>query len=143
MSVTVHATCVAIRGRAVLIQGASGSGKSDLALRLIDRGAMLVSDDRTVLTPEAGRLIASAPPTIRGLIEVRGIGIVAMPTVDDTPVALIVTIDPAPDRMPAESATRRIAGVDIPFAALPALESSAAIKVELALARAIGDSAAA
>ena len=63
-SETVHASCVAIRGRAVLIEGRSGSGKSDLALRLIDHGAMLVSDDYTLLTRDGTRLIATPPPTI-------------------------------------------------------------------------------
>jgi hypothetical protein len=70
----VHASCVACRGRAILIIGPSGSGKSDLALRLIDRGARLVSDDQTLVTLENGRLLASPPRTIQGLVEVRGLG---------------------------------------------------------------------
>jgi serine kinase of HPr protein (carbohydrate metabolism regulator) len=62
MSETVHATCVAIDGRGILIRGRSGAGKSDLALRLIDRGARLVSDDYTILAASGGRLRAAAPP---------------------------------------------------------------------------------
>lgn len=132
-SETLHASCVAIDGRAVLIEGRSGSGKSDLALRLIDRGAKLISDDYTVLTRRDGALIASAPATIAGKIEVRGIGIVAMDAVADAPVALVVQLADAPERMPEPRAARRIAGMDIPEIILPALEPSAPIKVEIAL----------
>ncbi|MGO4863291.1 HPr kinase/phosphorylase, partial [Campylobacter jejuni] len=77
----------AMRGVGVLIAGPSGSGKSDLALRLIDRGAVLVSDDYTLLHVEGGELHATAPVTIAGRIEVRGIGIVDRPTLARVPVA--------------------------------------------------------
>ena len=131
--VCVHATTVTIDGHAVLLTGPSGSGKSDLALRLIDRGAALVSDDQTVLTVADGRLRASAPPTIRGKIEVRGLGIVARAPVQDVPVALVIVLGGEVDRMPLP-ATRAIAGVTVPEVALDAFEISAAIKVEMALA---------
>ena len=72
----LHATTVAKDGRAVIIAGRSGSGKSDLALRLFDRGFVLVSDDQTMVRKDGDRLVASAPPTIKGKLEVRGIGIV-------------------------------------------------------------------
>ena len=72
---TVHASTVALDGRAVLISGPSGSGKSDLALRLLDRGFALVSDDQTVVKKQGDALLASAPPSIAGKMEVRGIGI--------------------------------------------------------------------
>jgi serine kinase of HPr protein (carbohydrate metabolism regulator) len=137
----VHATCVSIRGHGVLIAGSPGSGKSDLALRLIDRGAMLVSDDQTILRPDGTALRAFAPATIRGRIEVRGLGILETAQVDGVSVALAVVIDPAPDRMPPERRVRSIAGVTLPEIALAALEASAPVKVELALARLIGDSA--
>ena len=88
MTETVHASTVATGGRAVLLSGPSGSGKSDLALRLIDRGFTLVSDDQTVVMREGDRLIASAPPTIAGKLEVRGLGIVEMETLTDVPIAL-------------------------------------------------------
>jgi serine kinase of HPr protein (carbohydrate metabolism regulator) len=132
-SETIHASCVAIGGRAVLIEGRSGEGKSDLALRLIDRGAALVADDRTICQRSDGVLVASAPPTIAGKIEVRGIGIVALPHVDRVPIALVIVILDAPPRFPEERRTRSIAGVDVPVLALAALEPSAPIKVELAL----------
>jgi serine kinase of HPr protein (carbohydrate metabolism regulator) len=136
-SETLHASCVAIGEHAVLIEGPSGSGKSDLALRLIDRGGRLVSDDYTVLVRKGGALLAQAPETIRGRIEVRGIGIVEMATVDRIPVALIVSLVEQVDRMPALDGERIIAGVRLPELPLVALEASAPIKVELALKRAI------
>lgn len=132
-SETLHASCVAIDGRAVLIEGRSGEGKSDLALRLIDRGGMLVSDDYTICTRSSGTLLGSAPANIAGKIEVRGIGVIDMPRQDSAPVALLVTILDTPPRMPEGPKKRRIAGIDIPEVALAALEPSAPIKVELAL----------
>ena len=134
-SETVHGTCVAIEGRGVLIEGRSGSGKSDLALRLIDRGARLVSDDYTVLLREGAALSARAPENIAGRIEVRGIGIVSMPNVAHAPLALVVRLVEAPARLPEEKTVRKIAGVAVPEIALAALEPSAPIKVELALDR--------
>ena len=79
MSVIVHASCVALKSAGVLLLGDSGSGKSDLALRLIDQGWRLVADDRTVLSLAKGGLAASAPGAIQGLLEVRGVGIVTLP----------------------------------------------------------------
>ena len=76
---TVHGTCVEIRGRAVLLRGPPGSGKSDLALRLIECGARLVADDRVVLHGEEGVLYAFTPPAIAGTIEVRGVGLLRVP----------------------------------------------------------------
>jgi len=128
----LHATSVAIDGVAVLIEGASGSGKSDLALRLIDRGATLVSDDQTLVVRAGKLLLARAPATIAGQIEVRGIGIVAMPHVDDVPVGLLVRVDGAVERMP-ERRARKIAGIAIRQFAVDPFHASAPIKVELAL----------
>ncbi len=132
-SETVHASTVAIDGHAVLIAGRPGSGKSDLALRLIDRGAVLVSDDYTILTRSGDGLVASAPETIRGRMEVRGVGLVEMPFESGVPVALIVTVDDTVPRMPSPNQSRTLAGFDLPLVALAAFEDSAPIKVELAL----------
>jgi len=137
-SETLHASCVAIDGRAVLIEGRSGSGKSDLALRLIDRGAKLVSDDYTVLVRERDRLLAQPPATIAGRIEVRGIGIVEMPHSERVPVALVVCLADTIDRMPEEGNTRSIAGIAVPSIALNGHEASAPVKVGLALTRVAG-----
>ena len=132
-SETLHASCVAIGRRAVLIEGPSGSGKSDLALRLIDRGAALVSDDYTIVRRVGDSLIASAPPNIVGLIEVRSVGLVPMPAQADVAVALIVSIAEKVDRMPEDLKTEVIAGITIPRCAISPLEPSAPIKVELML----------
>lgn len=140
-SETLHATTVAIGGRAVMLCGVSGSGKSDLALRLIDRGASLVSDDYT-LAKRTGRgasahLAASPPQNIAGRMEIRGIGIIDMPYLADMPVALIIDLFDIVDRMPEKPLTRRIAGVDVPVMKIAPREPSAPIKVEYAL-RAFG-----
>ena len=132
-SETIHASCVAIDGRAVLIEGRSGEGKSDLALRLIDRGAMLVSDDQTICQRQDGALHARPPATIAGRIEVRGVGIIDMPHLERAPVSLLIVILDSPPRFPEEKRTRRIAGIEVPVLPLSALEPSAPIKVELAL----------
>lgn len=117
----------------MLIEGASGAGKSDLALRLIDRGARLISDDYTILTQVDGALIASPPDTIAGKMEVRGVGILALPYIEGVEVALLVRLAENPERLPPDNEVRRIAGVDIRSVAIDARSASAAIKVELAL----------
>lgn len=133
MSDTIHATTVAIGGRGVLIEGPSGAGKSDLALRLIDRGALLVADDRTILAIEDGVLVARCPATIAGLIEVRGLGLLRLPHLAAAPVALALLCTDSVARMP-DAAVRTLAGRSIPQVALDPREASAAIKAELALA---------
>jgi serine kinase of HPr protein (carbohydrate metabolism regulator) len=135
MARTIHATCVAIEGRAVLIMGASGSGKSDLALRLIDRGAVLVSDDYTVLTASGARLHAAPPTNIAGLLEIRHIGIVNMDYAIDVPIALAIALDEKPERMPDHPAMLEFLGLSVPCVTLAGLEASAPIKAEIALKR--------
>jgi serine kinase of HPr protein (carbohydrate metabolism regulator) len=130
---TIHATCVAIGGRAILLRGRSGSGKSDLALRLIDRGARLVSDDYTILVERSGRILAAAPATIAGMLEVRGIGIVAIEPVADVPVCLVADLDEASERLPEAAKEVTLLGTFVPAIALAALEASAPVKLERAL----------
>ncbi len=132
-SETVHASCVAVDGRAILIGGRSGSGKSDLSLRLVDRGAQLVSDDYTLVRRVQDRLLASAPESIAGRIEVRGVGIVEYPPASDVPVSLFVDLDLAIERLPEPDTQRFVAGLPIPLIGVNALEASAPIKVEAAL----------
>ncbi|MEC3911994.1 HPr kinase/phosphatase C-terminal domain-containing protein [Sphingobium sp. CR2-8] len=132
-SETLHATSVAIDGRVVLLCGPSGAGKSDLALRLIDRGAILVSDDYTLVKRIDGRLVATAPDTIRGKMEVRGLGILPTPSVDDAPVALLADLFDKVDRMPLTPFHRAVAGMDVPVVKIAPFEASAPIKVELAI----------
>jgi serine kinase of HPr protein (carbohydrate metabolism regulator) len=132
---TLHASTVASDGRAVLIGGPSGAGKSDLALRLLDRGFTLVSDDRTLVRREGDRLVASAPPNIAGKLEIRGIGIVDMETVDNLPVALFVELTSEIQRLPDENRERPVLGVRIPLISIDAMSASAPSKVALALDR--------
>lgn len=134
MTSSIHATTVARRGRAVLITGPSGSGKSDLALRLIDHGFMLVSDDQTLVQPKGAQLIASAPPTIAGKLEVRGLGLVDMETVTDVPIALIVELTNEIERLPDER-QRPLLGISLPLITVDAMTASASAKVALGLDR--------
>ncbi|HEX7694214.1 MAG TPA: aldolase, partial [Sphingomonas sp.] len=97
------------------------------------RGAVLVSDDYTLLQRAGRELIASPPDTIAGQIEVRGLGVLTMPHVEKVPVALLVRLTDAPERMPLADEVRRIAGLDIREVAVDPRSASAAIKVELAL----------
>ena len=132
---TLHASTVALEGRAVLISGPSGSGKSDLALRLIDRGFGLVSDDQTIVKKDGDRLIATAPPTIAGKLEVRGIGIVDMERAETVPIALAVELTGEIQRLPDDSRERLILGVKVPLISINAAEASAPAKIALALNR--------
>jgi len=132
---TVHASSVAIGDRAILITGASGSGKSDLSLRPIDRGFTLISDDQTLVRRDGDRLIASAPPSIKGKLEIRGIGILEMEAGSDVPVALLVELTSDIQRLPDDSRERPILGVNLPLVTIDAMTASAAAKVALALDR--------
>lgn len=134
MSAAAHqASCVAIAGRAVLIEGEPGSGKSALALALIDRGAELVGDDGMLLHVEGDRLLAAPHPNIRGLIEVRNLGLLHFPVAQDVPVALVLRLDPAAPRFidAAETAVR--AGCALPLVRLWPEPAGLALKAELAL----------
>ena len=126
-------TCVALQGRGVLLRGPSGSGKSDLALRLIDDGAELVADDRVVLVPNANTLTASATPPLRGLLEVRGLGIFRLPFRPCVALVLVVDLtDEANERLPAPSEFK-ILGRALPLIRLRPTSVSAAARIRLAL----------
>ena len=131
----VHATCVAFDGQGVLLRGPPGSGKSDLAARAIESGARLVADDRVTLVRRSATIIASAPPSIRGMIELRGLGILRIDAVEETPLALVVDLAPPREieRLP-EPAHCDIMGVALPFIRLAPFEASALAKLKLAVA---------
>ena len=136
--ILVHASCVAIDGFAILLRGPSGSGKSDLALRLIDDDAALVADDQVILEAvvlETGncRLMASAPAVLSGLLEVRHIGIVKCDAIAAAPVRLVVDLAAAAiERMPPRE-TSVLLGIDLPRITVNAYEASAPAKVRIAL----------
>ena len=134
-SENLHASTVALDGRAVIIVGPSGSGKSDLTLRLLDRGFVLVSDDRTIVRKAGEKVVATAPNTIRGKLEIRGVGIVDIPSINDVPVALVVELTSDITRLPDNARERIILGAGIPLISVDAMTASAASKVALALDR--------
>lgn len=130
----IHATCVSLAGAGVVLRGPPGCGKSDLALRLIDGGAVLVADDQVSLEARNGKLFARPPETIAGMLEVRGIGIVTLPFDVEAPVVLAVDLV-APDvieRMPDVSRCTYF-GIEVPLLALAPFEASAPAKVRLAV----------
>lgn len=111
----VHATCVAHKGRGLVIMGASGSGKSALGLQLIALGAELVADDRVRLIQTKGGVTADAPTSIKGLIEARGVGVLNAPSVGPVPVHLLVDLDIAEtDRLPPFR-TRQLGAHSLPL----------------------------
>lgn len=130
-----QATCIAIAGRGVLIEGAPGSGKTSLALALIDRGAELVGDDGVLIEPAGDRLIARPHPKTRGLIEVRNLGLLRFPVRDEAPVALVLVLDPDAPRFVEAADTAVRAGAPLPLLRLTPHDALIPIKAELALSR--------
>lgn len=131
----VHASCVVVASLGVLIRGAPGSGKSDLAARLIDQGGRLVADDRVDLAVRDGSLVASAPAAIAGLLEVRGIGILRMTALAEAAIGLVVDMVGQEDveRVP-EPAFCDYMGVAVPLLRLWPFEPSATAKIRFAVA---------
>lgn len=143
----VHGTCVALGRTGALLRGPSGSGKSDLALRflyLARRGPaaieapVLVADDQVLVSRSERALIARAPDTLRGLLEVRGIGIVEVKPATESSLMLVVDLVAPSDveRMPQRIDTEQMLGIDIPVLRLAPFENSAPIKLAAAIARA-------
>lgn len=126
----VHATAVVIDGQGLLLTGASGSGKSDLAMRLIDRGAKLLCDDYCDILDSDDAPLIVAKPAIAGLIELRGVGIVQMPHVASAPLALVLQLGKMPERLPDDQQRITLAGWSVPAYALAPFEASAPLKAE-------------
>lgn len=131
----MQASAVVIEGRALLIEGPPGSGKSSLALALIDRGAGLIGDDAVTLSQDNGDLIAAPPPNIAGLLEVHGVGLAHLPVATPAPVALILSLGSgAPERLPDTPLPRRlISGVAVPVLAFDPGTIAPAARAEWAL----------
>ena len=114
----LQASAVAIEGRSLMLFGPPGAGKSSLALALIERGAGLIGDDAVTLIPEGARLIASPPPNIAGMLEVRGVGLVRLEPAAPAPVALALELGAGPaERLPDALPQRLIAGIAVPVLA--------------------------
>ena len=142
----IHGTCIAIGGRGVLLLGQPGSGKSDLALRLIDgtgaglsgqlRGARLVADDQVAIRKANGLLIASAPRALAGKLEIRGLGIAELQAEPETELQLAVRLTPAAEieRLPdLPSARMDILGIAIPLVLIDPEKASAPARIRAAL----------
>lgn len=130
-----QASCVAIGGRAILIEGAPGAGKSSLALALIDRGAVLIGDDGVMLERRGSRVVARPHPNTRGLIEVRNLGLLEMPVCEEAEVALVLKLDEDAPRHVDAAESLAIAGVTLPMLRLWPGGLVLALKAELALAQ--------
>jgi serine kinase of HPr protein (carbohydrate metabolism regulator) len=130
----VHATAVAIDGKAILLRGPPGAGKSDLALRLIDDGADLVADDQAELWRAGNHLCVRAPAAIAGLIEIRGIGILRLQAREEAPLAMCVDLLASAkiERFP-ERRFEEVLGIAVPLIAVSAFEASATAKLRFAL----------
>ncbi len=130
-SEAIQAACIAIDGHGVLIECRGGEGGVDLALRMIDRGAVLVADAQTMCLRQGKQLLASAVSGSAGRIEICGLGIVAMPHEERVPVDLVIVLLDSGPRFPEDKRTRSIAGVEVPVLALSANDAAAPIKAEL------------
>jgi len=135
-AVRIHGTCVAVEGRGALLRGASGSGKSDLALRLIERGAQLISDDQVIVEKDGDGLRALAEPRLHGKLEVRGVGLLEVPHVQVAPLLAVFDLCAAKDvpRLPKAEWAELLPGTQVRAFRLAPFEASAPDKVRLTLA---------
>lgn len=129
----IHATAVAIDKHGIMIVGPSGSGKSDLAIRLIDRGARLISDDQVLASRQENIVILNAPASIAGKIELHSVGIFDIPFVSDIRLVMIVHLTHDAERFPMDAQLELLCGMNISSINLDGRTSSAPIKVEMAL----------
>jgi serine kinase of HPr protein (carbohydrate metabolism regulator) len=130
-----NATCVALDGRGLLIEGPAGSGKSSLALALIDRGARLVGDDGVFLENDSGRLLARPHPRTRGLLEIRNVGIVKMLVCERVPVCLVLRLDENAPRFVEEPLLEKIEAANVPVLPMWPASPVLALRAEAALSR--------
>jgi len=128
-----QATAVRIGARGLLIEGPPGSGKSSLALALMDRGAVLIGDDGVAMDKAGDRLLASPAPATEGLLEVRGLGLLPMPTAAAVPVALVLVLDREAQRFITEAERTTRYGVSLPLLRLWPDSPVLALRAEMAL----------
>ena len=131
-SLQIHATCINLEGLGLLLRGPSGSGKSDLALRMMENNSQLIADDRVDLTLEEGVLVARAPSCLRGLLEVRGVGVIEVPYSNCIQILGIINLveNNKIQRLPVPR-TELLLGVEIPSYQLDPWEISAIAKIQL------------
>ena len=139
---TEHGTCVFMGTGGVLLRGRPGAGKSDLALRLLDEGALLVADDRVQLTVQGGAVVARAPDALKGMMEVNGVGLIQVGAdrlADEAALRLVVDLVPSGsvERMPPPDSTE-VMGVGLPRIDLAPFEASATAKLWLAVGQGAG-----
>ncbi len=133
MSRPLQATCVSLKGRGLIILGPPGSGKTSLALALIDRGARLVGDDSLLVEPRDGQLWAMPHPRTHGLVEVRNLGLLPMPVLDGVAVALAIRLDEDAPRYAEGPEVLELQGINLPQARLWPNSPVLALKAELAM----------
>ena len=142
----IHGTCIALDGEGVLLVGKPGSGKSDLALRLIDQAgsglsgkhktAQLVADDQVIIRKVGGALVASAPASLKGKLEIRGLGIAELAVAEETRLRLAVRLTPSAEieRLPdLDRGHMDILGLAVPLILLDPLNASAPARLRAAL----------
>ena len=129
----IHSTSVVIDDNGVLILGDSGSGKSDLALRLIDNGATLISDDISICRKNSNNIYLYCPPEIKGLLEVREIGIITVPFVERIKLRLVVNLNSNNNERFPKDTSFRIMGIKIPTINIEGKNSSAVAKIKVKL----------
>ena len=141
-SIHCHGTCVAQGEVAVLLRGPSGSGKSDLAYRFLNlpnpghsNFPHLVADDQVILTRQGGQIFVAPPPAIKGKLELRGIGIIELPYLENAELRLIVDLHPPGEieRLPERNITDEILDLKLPLIRLTPFEPSAALKLRAAI----------
>lgn len=133
--VRLHASAIAIDGKAVLLRGPSGVGKSDLALRLMDEGAVLVADDYVELTAADGHILLNAPTNIQGQMEVRGIGLIERPFAENVPLLLVcdLVVTGSIDRLPEKDSRFHMDDISVRLIQLEGLLPSAPAKIRTLL----------
>lgn len=129
----IHASAAALGHRGVLITGPSGSGKSDLLIRLIDAGAVLIGDDQIIIQKQGNGLAICAPEILQGLVEIRGMGIVRMPSTKTVPLHLVISLHSTPVPRLPEQGLATYLGVTVPSITLDPFSASAVARVRAAV----------